>query len=228
MDLKILILAFLAVVIIEKCNSCKIPVLSSDHKGGKSIIGKYFNIDRKRIRGLRYRGVKRFMAYNFRLGLLDEVIVWGNKKGGSIGNAHGRFSNRGNVTARPGQWQPGDYLVPMDCSICANLQNSSCSIDVLGTVHGHASYRYGQYFNFNRAQVNGLGKNGGMQFLAYNPRNSLMGYVHVWGRASGGGIGDAHGRFNGHGGISYARGQWQVGDKVIPIDQSYCVRSCPL
>eukprot|EP00111_Clytia_hemisphaerica_P009990 TCONS_00029229-protein len=224
MDLKILILAFLAVVIIEKCNSCKIPVLSSDHKGGKSVIGKYFNIERKRIRGLRYRGVKRFVAYNFRLGLIGEVVVWGNKNGGSKGDAHGRFSNRGNVTARPGQWQP------MDCSICANLHNSnsSCSIDVLGTAHGRASYSDGRFFNFNRAQVTGLGRDGRIQFLAYNPRNSLLGYVYVYGRASGGGIGDAHGWFNSHGGIGRTRGQWQVGDKMIPIDQSYCVRSCPL
>ncbi|XP_066910658.1 uncharacterized protein [Clytia hemisphaerica] len=226
MDLKIFLFVAFFVVFTEKCEGCKIPILSSDHSSGKNYIGQYFNFDRKRIRGLHEGGSKKFRAYNLRSGLIGRVIVWGSKNGGSKGDAHGRFDNR-KVAPKPGQWQPGDYLVPMDCSICAKVSNTTCEIKVLGIAHGTSSYSDGRYFNFNRAKVNGLGVNGGMQFVAYNPRTSVIGRVYVWGRASGGGIGDAHGQFH-YKNVQPRANQWKTGDVVIPIDQSICVQQCPL
>ena len=52
------------------------------------------------------------MAKNSRTGLYGQVVVWGNKNGGLVGDAHGRFDYNP-VAPRTGQWRRGDFLVVM-------------------------------------------------------------------------------------------------------------------
>ena len=80
----------------------------------------------------------------------------------------------------------------------------------------HKSGTQGKYFNFDR-QTTSLNVNERRTFLAYVPRIKTTARVKVWGQMNGGGsLGTAHGRF-----VEEAtEGQWRVGDRIIPMDQS--------
>ena len=102
----------------EQFRSCRIPILSSDHKSGR--MGVYFNFDRKEIKGLKHKQTLRFFAFNTRTNQAGRVVVWGNPNGGSIGDAHGRFDNNP-VAPKNDQWKVGDSLVLMDPIFCSAL-----------------------------------------------------------------------------------------------------------
>ena len=80
----------------------------------------------------------------------------------------------------------------------------------------HSSGAQGKYFNFDRHTIS-LNVNERRTFLAYIPRIKTTAELKVWGDMNGGGSrGTAHGRFA----LSPAEGQWRIGDKIVPIDQS--------
>uniref|UniRef100_A0A7M5XM47 EGF-like domain-containing protein n=1 Tax=Clytia hemisphaerica TaxID=252671 RepID=A0A7M5XM47_9CNID len=204
----------------EKCESCRIPVLSVDHKFGASFVGQYFNFDRKLVNGLAVGQELKFLAYNPRTSLIGEVVIWGQSNGGSVGDAHGRFNHK-NVAPQPGQWKTGDVFVPVDGSFCARVPRKTCEISILSVDHAFGPSHTGQYFNFDRQHVHNLGAGQTLKFLAYNLRTSKIGEVVVWGNSNGGSIGDSHGRFNSKK-VAPAPGQWKTGDKLVPVDASVC------
>ena len=89
--------------------------------------------------------------------------------------------------------------------------------------HAFGPSHIGQYFNFDRTKIRNLGVGQELKFLAYNTRTSLVGEVVVWGQANGGSLGDAHGRFNNRN-VAPKPGQWKTGDKLVPIDDSFCAK----
>ena len=110
--------------------TCEISILSVDHSFGASHTGQYFNFNRKNVNNLGAGQTLKFLAYNLRTGKIGEVIVWGQKNGGSVGDSHGRFNYK-KVAPAPGQWQTGDKLVPVDSSVCTPIICKECiSIDL--------------------------------------------------------------------------------------------------
>ena len=86
-----------------------------DHRFGEKVAGQYFNFNREHISCLKPGKQIEFLAYNPRTSTIGEVVVWGSRNGGSLGDSHGRF-NYLNVRPAPGQWQKYDTVVPIDCS----------------------------------------------------------------------------------------------------------------
>ena len=82
-------------------------VLSVDHRSGD--MGRYFNFIRVSIPGLEVDGTLWLKAKNKRTGFLSEIQVWGKPNGGSVGDAHGRWSVY--EQSAPGQWKTGDTII---------------------------------------------------------------------------------------------------------------------
>merc|ERR1712076_89049 len=87
------------------------------------------------------------------------------------------------------------YVVTLALINLVEGSSNSCRIEVLSNDDSVAG-RYGEYFNFKREFVQGLRKDGKLTFFALNSRSGLLGQVVVYGWASGGSVGDAHGRFD--------------------------------
>merc|ERR1719447_406030 len=102
----------------EEFKSCRIPILSVDHKSGRS--GLYFNFNRHQIKGLYPGKTFKFFAFNTRTNQAGRVVVWGQSNGGSIGDAHGRFDSDP-VSPKVDQWKIGDSFVVMDPIFCSAL-----------------------------------------------------------------------------------------------------------
>ncbi|XP_066919851.1 uncharacterized protein [Clytia hemisphaerica] len=197
--------------------ACTIPVLSVDHAFGEKVTGQYFNFNREHMSCLTPGKQIQFLAYNPRTSTIGEVVVWGGRNGGSVGDSHGRF-NYLNVRPAPGQWQRGDTVVPIDCSHENTVKR--CSIPIVSV--DHKSGKTGQYFNFDRKYIKELSNNGNLTFQAYNLRTGQIGEVIVWGSANGGTTGDSHGRFNSNK-VAPMPGQWRKGDRLYPVDQALCL-----
>ena len=90
------------------------------------------------------------------------------------------------------------------------MQVKSCEITVIDVDHD------GQSFNFNGSELVNHCFGHEFKLLAYNPRTSQIGEVGVIVRSQ-----DAWGSFNGVN-VAPQSGQWIVGDKMVPIDDSVC------
>ena len=88
----------------------------------------------------------------------------------------------------------------------------------------HIDQPNGKYFHFDAASLEGFGMASGTNEVtleAMNSRTGERGYAWITkGSANGDSPGDAHGRFDPVG--DAGEGQWEVGDKVLIFDETYC------
>jgi carbonic anhydrase len=93
----------------RKADCQGIEVLSVDHEDGPN--GKYFNFDKSGaevVLGHVMDGAEEFRVTCDRTGETNDVRVWSNANGGSIGDAHGRKTPK--AAAAKGDWEVGDCL----------------------------------------------------------------------------------------------------------------------
>ena len=93
-----------------------IEVTSVDHNSG--LDGKYFNFDRTSVEGLEVDGSLNLVVTISPSGggdkVTGEVVVWGYSRGGSTGDAVGRFTGNP-IAAAAGQFSPGNVLLRTAC-----------------------------------------------------------------------------------------------------------------
>ena len=79
-------------------------ILSADHS---KYPGRYFNFKRSSIPGLKNGGTLELKASNPCSGVVGMIKVFGSKSG-SVGDAHGRWSDW--KTTTPGDWKTGQII----------------------------------------------------------------------------------------------------------------------
>ncbi len=172
-------------------------VLSNDHSSG--ITGQYFNFNIRDVNAALGRNLKsneRLALTNMRTGETRTAVLWTSRKGGSVGDGHGRWYTH----AAPNQWQANDRV-----QILLN------SFRVLS--NDHSSGVSGKYFNFNISDVNAaLGRNlkSNETLKLTNMRTGETRNAVLWTSRKGGSFGDGHGRWV----TDAAPNQWQIHDVI--------------
>ena len=104
-----------------------IKITSIDHKNNNKDnhgIGKWFHFYQASIKD--FDDTVYVNVMNSRTEVYAQVVLWPEPNGGSIGDAHGRFSSQ----ASAGDWEVGDKLLIYDEAYCSCVsQGAQCATD---------------------------------------------------------------------------------------------------